>query len=206
MTLKSLTKHFPKFQRRGLKALSADQSGVSAIEFALIAPFMVALYLGGIELSLLMQADRRVTSSTATIGDLTSRFTTIDDGEMGDIFASVSHLILPLDPLEARMRVSSLIIGNNGTLTVDWSYGCGTDPRAEGSTVDDLPAELIGTASNSNSVILAEVEYEYTPLFGSIRKTASILSDRFVLRPRRTDSILRTNGGGSLPPECLNRN
>ena len=44
---------------RGIQGLHYNEKGVSAVEFALIAPLMVLIYFGCIELSFLMRMDRR---------------------------------------------------------------------------------------------------------------------------------------------------
>lgn len=64
----------------------ADDEGISAIEFALIAPIMATIYFGCIELSMMMTLDRKVTSATATLGDLTARATNITNDNLSDIF------------------------------------------------------------------------------------------------------------------------
>jgi Flp pilus assembly protein TadG len=53
-------------------ALARDTRGVSAVEFALLLPLMIALYLGAVELSQGIAADRKVTLTTRTIADPTT--------------------------------------------------------------------------------------------------------------------------------------
>lgn len=200
MKLKHKISSFARFKWRGLKTIRADQQGLSAIEFAIIAPFMVFLYFGSIELMLLMQADRRVTTATATAGDLASRFTTLTNDDLGDIFMASRQLLNPLDPDIAEMRVSSLVSDDRGTVTVAWSEGCGAEPRTLGSSVAELPA---GIVPPNGSVVLAEVEYEYTSAIEYLPSAQRRLGDRFFLRPRRTEVISRDTNTGNLPGECL---
>ena len=189
-----------RFNLRGVKSLKTNQDGVSAVEFALIAPLMVLIYFGGIELSFLMEADRRVTTVSSTIGDLTSRATTLDTDEVGDIFAASNQLILPLDPNIAQLRISSLIADENGTVTVDWSDGCRIAARSPGSSVDDLPNNIVPALG---SIIMAEVSYNYESNIQYLPVTQEVLlEDRFYLRPRRSAIIIRDTTSGSLPPSC----
>ena len=67
-----IKKRLSKYIRRA-KGIRDDDDGISAIEFALVAPFLALLYFGCIELSLMMQTDRRVTSAASTMGDLVAR-------------------------------------------------------------------------------------------------------------------------------------
>jgi Flp pilus assembly protein TadG len=75
----------PRTKWRGMRGLRYNEAGVSAVEFALIAPVMVLIYLGCIELSFLMRVDRRVTSTSAALGDLTARLSSVTDADMNEI-------------------------------------------------------------------------------------------------------------------------
>ena len=44
-----------------LRRFAADQSGVSAVEFAILLPLMLTMYLGGVEVSQAVSADRKTT-------------------------------------------------------------------------------------------------------------------------------------------------
>ena len=49
------------------RKLSQSEDGISAVEFALIAPLMALIYFGCIELSVMMTLDRKVTGATAAL-------------------------------------------------------------------------------------------------------------------------------------------
>jgi len=59
--------------RRSLRRFLADKRGVSAIEFAMLLPLMVTLYLGGAEVSQAIAIDRKMTLVARTLADLTSQ-------------------------------------------------------------------------------------------------------------------------------------
>lgn len=176
----------PRLKRRSLKSLSGDERGVSALEFALIAPFLVLLYFGGIELSLLMQADRRITTVAATVGDLTSRVSGLTEQDVRDIFDSANLLITPLDPTGAEMVLSSLVADDEGNVTVDWSRSRNTGRRSRGSSVPDLPDDIVPP---NGSVILAEVAYDYESVLDFVPEAQGRLEDRFYVRPRRSARV-----------------
>lgn len=191
MTKITLKKCLARFKWRGLKTLGKDIAGVSALEFALIAPVMVLLYFGGVELSLLMQADRRITNVASTIGDLTSRATIMRNSDIDAVFSSAGILIAPLDLSKAQMRISSIApagSGNNQQVVVVWSDARGTTARSVGSQVDDVPN---GIVPPGGSVILAEVTYPYQSSLDYLPSAQRTITERFYLRPRRTNNILR---------------
>ena len=47
--------------RRPVRRLLRDKRGISAVEFAMLLPLMVTLYLGGVEVSQAVAIDRKVT-------------------------------------------------------------------------------------------------------------------------------------------------
>ncbi|MGB3627353.1 MAG: TadE/TadG family type IV pilus assembly protein [Henriciella sp.] len=160
--------------------------GISAVEFALIAPLMLLIYFACIELSFMMILDRKVTSSTAALGDLVARASTISDDDLDDIFEATRMIFQPNPIDDARMRISS-IYDDDGVYKVAWSDAQHLAPYAE-DTVMTVPDDII---PENGSVILAEIEYDYESTLGYLFTTKKTLSDQFYLRPRRTDHVAR---------------
>jgi len=175
-----------RYSRHGL-SLRKDEDGVSAIEFALIAPFLALLYFGAIELSLMMQTDRRVTSAASTMGDLVARAAVMTDNDLDDVFEASRMIFEPSPVTNARLRVSSLI-EDEGTIVVDWSDANDNwSPLAPGTPVT-VPDNLVPAGG---SVILAEVEYDYSSDIGFVIENTRVLNDEFYLRPRRVNVVAR---------------
>ena len=192
MSLIKFKKFLDRFSLRGLKNFRKNTEGVSAIEFAIVAPVMVFIYFGGMELSLLMQADRRTTTVAATIGDLASREVVLNDGDIEDIFAASRILIIPLDPSAVRLRLTNLVADSNGNVEVDWSDASDNfTARSVGATFSEIPS---GVIEDDGSVIMAEVEYTYQSELDYLPSARQTLRDRFFLRPRRTNLIARVPG------------
>lgn len=179
----------PQTRWRGIKGLWYNEKGVSAVEFALIAPVMVLIYFGCIELSLLMQADRRVTSTASSLGDLTARLVTVTDADMQDLYNAATVLMAPYPAGSARMRITSVVDSGDGQTRVDWSDGFNMTPYAN-NTVITIPAGLV---ASPGSVIVAEVEFDYESSVGMVLDASRTVKDTFYLRPRRVSSIARTN-------------
>ena len=169
-----------------IRRLRAENKGVSAIEFALIAPVMILIYFACIELSFMMVLDRKVTSSASALGDLVARAATINDDEMDDIFEATRMIFQPNPISDARMRISSLY-DDEGTIKVAWSEGRNMTPF----TVDSTITVPDGIVPEDGSVVFAEVEYDYNSTLGYFFTTSKTLSDEFYLRPRRTDRVAR---------------
>lgn len=170
------------------RELWKNRDGISAVEFALVAPLMVLIYFGCIELSFMMLLDRKVTSSTSTLGDLVARAQVIDNDQLDDIFQATRMIMQPNDITVARMRVSSLE-NDGGTVKVLWSDGRNFAARPVGSTVT-VPTGLV---PDGGTIIYSEIEYDYSSVVGYVIKNDKTLSDQFYLRPRNTNSVTRKN-------------
>jgi len=167
--------------RKAAKRLRRDERGVSAVEFALIAPVMIVILFGVIEISQLFTADRKVTRTTSTVADLVAQDDIITADEMTDIFTASGAIMQPYDTAGLQMRVSSVVMDDKGKVAVDWSESRNMSPRAPGSVVS-VPA---GILQANTSVIMAEVSYDYASTLGTFLSTPIKLGETFYLRPRR---------------------
>ncbi len=181
----------PRLKWRGIRGIRYNEDGISAVEFALIAPFMALLFFGAIELSFLMRADRRITSTAASLGDLTTRLAAVTDSDMAEMFQAARVMMSPLDVNSSRMRLTSIVADANGDTTVDWSDAYNMTALTPGAPIT-VPA---GIVSANGSVVLSEVEYDYTSTFGYFLSADKTLTDRFYLRPRRVNILPRMDDG-----------
>ena len=173
--------------------LAKSEDGISAVEFALIAPLMAIIYFGCIELSIMMTLDRKVTGATAALGDLTSRASSVSNDELSDIIEASRMVMQPNDMTGARIRVTSLY-EDDGDAKVAWSDGCNLTPYADDQEIT-IPANLIPEDGTLN---MAEIEYDYNSNIGYFFSSSKELSDTFYLRPRRVDEITRDRSDGSF--------
>ena len=167
-----------------LRGFLRNKDGVSAVEFALILPVFALLYFGSIEVSFLMAVDRKVTHTASALGDLTARGTTLTRTEVNDIFAASRALFQPYDGTQAQMRVTS-VLRTNGKNEVVWSEAQNMTAYAPGAEVT-VPNNLL---QNGDSVIMAEVAYDYNSTLGYFLPSAQHLDETFYLRPRRVDVV-----------------
>lgn len=151
---------------RRLRAFPLATAGVAAVEFAMILPVMLLLFLGMSEVTQGVNINRKVTILSRTIADITSRSSDgIDNAQMDEIFSAALSVMAPYDISRVTMRVSSVYVEDDGGSLVGrvcWSDGRDIGPRAAGSSVD-IPA---GFAVPDSSFILAEVGNAYTPMIG----------------------------------------
>ena len=78
-----------------MAGVARDERGVSAVEFALLLPLMLALYLGAVELSQGIAADRKVTLTSRTVADLVSQVTNINNAGMTNSLNAAAAVMAP---------------------------------------------------------------------------------------------------------------
>jgi Flp pilus assembly protein TadG len=170
-----------------LRAFARCRSGVAAVEFALIAPLMIATYYGSAELCNVLLADRKVTNVCAATTDLVAQATQLDNTQIGDIFEASSAIMEPYQTASLQIVVSSVVADQNGNTTIAWSDSYGGGAHAAGSDFA-LPDGLLLPGA---SVIVTEVSYTYTSPFGDLMRSGITLHDRFYERPRKVLQITR---------------
>jgi Flp pilus assembly protein TadG len=171
-----------------ISRLARDERGVSAVEFALLLPLMLTLYLGAVEISQGIAVDRKVTLAARTVADLASRPTTINNQYMTNSLNAALAVIAPYPDSPLSLTVTSVTIDKDGKATVAWSDALNGTARAKGSSVT-LPSAL--NIPNS-SLIWSEVQYLYTPTIGYVLSGTLTLKDQIYMRPRLSDSVTRT--------------
>src|SRR5438105_1994404 len=93
------------FSRRCIRFVE-DRRGVSAVEFAMLLPLMVTLYLGSVEISQGVGIDRKVTLTTRAVADLASQMSSINNTDMTNLLSASSSVIAPYDATRLTVRVS----------------------------------------------------------------------------------------------------
>jgi len=165
-----------------------DRRGLAALEFALIAPMMITVLFGSVELTELLATNRRAENTAASVADVVSRDTVIEDDEINDLWTAANALMYPNSATPLKMRVSSVQIVTASQAKVLWSEGHnGYTPRGAGSSVT-LPA---GMMVPGTSLIMSETSYRYTPPIGVFLSIAFDLDHVEYRRPRVADPVTR---------------
>lgn len=199
--------------RRLLAAWQADTRGVAAIEFALVAPLMAAMFVGAVEMSQAITVDRRVTQIAGSTADLVARADkTIAQSEISDIMRVGSYIMKPYSatPIRIVLRNVSSSPANASMTKQSWtcSYnGTGGTQTCEcTNTSFPLPANMVTT---NDSVVVAEVTYDYVPLvFNYIMKhtwggggASYRLSETIYMKPRSQRAMLLQSDGTTPCPD-----
>lgn len=173
----------------GMSCWRRDERGVSAVEFAMILPIMIVLYIGAVEFSHALTIDRRVTSVASAAADLVAQSEEITDAELLDIFEASTSIMLPYTADPISIVLTSVVADENNDTTVAWSAAHNGTPHGE-NTAFSLPD---GLTQPFSSVIVAEVSYSYDPPVGEFLTGGITMTDTFYLRPRRSLTVEKTD-------------
>jgi Flp pilus assembly protein TadG len=186
-----LPARYPSFLRR----FARDAKGVSAVEFAMVLPFMVALYVGTIELGDGLTIRFKATQAVRSVTSLASEYVSIDTSTMSSILNAASTVMTPYPASNMTITLSEITTNASGQGTVTWSCSLNGTARTWNSSYT-LPANL---QTANITVLLGEVTFPYTPGLGyAISGTINIYQSLYFY-PRLT---ARITGPGAASSSC----
>jgi Flp pilus assembly protein TadG len=175
-----------------------DERGVSAVEFALILPVMMVLFLAGVEITKAININRKVTLAASTLADLVARTDKVNAADIANVLKAGEVVSGLMNDPTLKMRVSSLNIDPQGVAKIEWSKALNQAGRAAGEVVT-VPAGLKPTPPNERSLIWSEAEYVYKASIGGGTWFGYTLGQAFTLqatnyeRARLKDKVICDN-------------
>ena len=176
-----------------VRQLWIDANAVAATEFAIVVPFMLLLYVGGVELGNGMSISVKVSETAHTVADLVSQNTQVTTAQMQGILGAAAATLAPYPLADKAGRslvtvtISEVATDSAGKATVQWSQSFNGTTVSAGRPVGQvmtLPAALAIPSNNNMSFILGEVSYAYTPNLGYTISGTVTLGDSYYLFPR----------------------
>ena len=171
-----------------LRRFVREQDGISAVEFAMILPLMITLYLGCIEVTKAVSADRKTTLVAHTVGDLVAQTNCVTSAELTNVYDAAKAVLSPYDGAELAVVVSSILIDANKNATVAWSEPFNGATAHQNGDTSKIPDTL---KVASTSLIWAEAKYVYKPIFATVITGPKTLTDQIFLRPRLSSTVVR---------------
>jgi Flp pilus assembly protein TadG len=177
---------------RSTASLGRDRRGVSAVEFALVLPVMITLYIGTVEVAKGVAIQRKVTQAARTVADLATQFRTIKNADKDNVLSAGSAILFPTSATPLKITLSAVYIDKNSVAKIEWTdgYHGGTLPKRSIGDVVNLPADVLKVPDSQ--LIWAEVSYSYDPQISDwIIKGTIDLKDSFFMRPRLAEKVVR---------------
>lgn len=167
---------------RGL--LRCNRRGTALVEFAILLPVMLTLFLGGYQLTQASACQRRVTIVTRAIADLVSQYETIDATQVGIILDASTQILKPYDVEKAQLRVSLIKVDPARNVGVVWSEGENMAERAKGN-FDALPNAM---KVANRYYVFSEVTYRYSPTGGQFAWPLTFTQSLYMV-PRKSAAV-----------------
>jgi Flp pilus assembly protein TadG len=194
-----LVRLFGRFRR--------DPGGVAAVEFALILPILMLLALGCFEVPRYVLLWQRLERASSGVSDLVAQADEpITANQMSDILSAARIMMQPYAVFNnGSIVVTSINNPTGGTGTTNtWRVACGTvnnigNLGAVGSTPANLPASLLPLPTD-NEILVTEIYFNYTPVFGNIIYRASTAPLYAVAYTRPRNHNLVTSPGTIICP------
>lgn len=180
------------------------ERGVSAVEFALIAPLMALMLFGASEVSQAVSVDRKVTLAASTLGDLAAQTDRVSCTDLAQIANVTRGVFAPYTATTPSLVVGSIAL-QAGTPKVEWSQeidgtgGCANVNNSHSLKVGNTVAVDTALFATNGGVVVGEVTLQYTSLGTSFMANTTTLRERFYFRPRKSAKLCLT---GVSTPGC----
>jgi Flp pilus assembly protein TadG len=182
----------------------ASQRGVAAIEFAMIMPVLLILFLSSFDVGNAIIVYLKVRTAAYELAAITNQYGTgstaqISTSTMSAITSATSQVMAPYSSSSTAVTISQIKATSAAAATVSWSYTVNGTKLS--GTYTGLPANMAKNSCNNKYpcyFILSSVAYTYTPLFGHYMTGPLTLSDTLLVTPR-VSTCVQYNG---TPATC----
>ena len=171
-----------------LRKLARAKGGMAAVEFGFVAPVLIVMLFGAIEVTNALLAKADASNIASTAADLVAQESTISQANINDDFTALNALIYPFPSAGSKIIITSIIDDGHGGGKVGWSVAQNATPHTTGQAMT-VPAGLITTGG---SVIYVEVTYSFTSPLNYLISSPISMQNNFYAKPRRVSQISYT--------------
>ena len=199
-----------------LRGFGRSTAGVSAIEFTLVAPFLIIFLLGVSDFVPSFVARFKAAHANGSFGDLVAQSSALQTSDLAADYAGGADVMTPFDSTSLNMRVTNIYSDGQGHAYVYWSCGQGTlPPLAAKSAVTSTPTGTavgsliylyslplgVGNNGTNTSYVMSESTYSYSAPAQFILKGSQTFKSVYYLYPRQSAYIgFPWDGNANDPP------
>ena len=163
------------------RRLARHSGGLAAIEFAILLPLMLLIYLGCFEITSAVAVQRLVTLTASTVANVVTQYASISQSQvLPDIFSASTSVLTPYPAANAKVTVSDVAIDGAGNATIKWSQASTGTGHVPNSAVTISAAFRIP----NTQVVWGETTYAYTPTFDFLHIGTLNLYSSVYMMPR----------------------
>ncbi len=170
----------------GVRAFHDDKRGAAIVEFALVMPMLMVLYLGGFAVCQAVGTWRKMSDATAQLANVAAQYTTMQASDTQGVMAAAAQIMSPYDTTNLSEVMTLITVSAGGSATVTWSQAYnGAAALTKGSAVT-LPSNMLLPGM---SVLWVKTSYRYTPVVGSGYVAPITMNDQIYSAPRSSATI-----------------
>lgn len=178
-----------------------DTQGAAAVEFALLLPIFLLIYVCVVEFCQAFMVQRRVSHATSQVADIVAQSGQVDRARLNGYFDIAEQIMAPFADSPMQSRVSSVGLNSRGQTVVQWSHARCASACPSGGLIALAPGALVTlppdlVTQNGDSVILSESVYAYdspydiaVPGFPNYLAGLTTFRRSFYLRPREVVAV-----------------
>lgn len=172
-----------------LRRLLRDRRGLGAIEFAIVAPVLILLYVGSAEISVAMSINKKVARASSTIADLISQRSCVTSGFLSTMTDVANAIMTPYNESSAQIKITEIHIDGTGAASVKWSWDQnGNTPYTASSSVT-LPSDLVVDNTDLVRSELSFVHHIMMPGASDLGISSMTMGKTYYLRPRQDGTV-----------------
>ncbi|MGR9263104.1 TadE/TadG family type IV pilus assembly protein [Rhizobium leguminosarum] len=172
--------------------LARDRKGAGAIEFAILFPVLIMLYIGAFEITIGLSVSKRATRAAGTVADLVTQQQSVTKSALAQMPSVATAIFVPYNSTSLTLKITGITIDASANAKVLWSWAQdGTVPYAKNATVSNVPSDM----KTANSFLVrTELSIPYTmflfaPNFMPDGMRTITISRSYFYRQRQGDSI-----------------
>jgi Flp pilus assembly protein TadG len=190
---------------QGPRGFLMDIRGVAAVEFALVVPLMITMYLGTMEMSAGIAVNRKVSRVASTVADLVTQQQTVTKDDLLDIMEIGEAVLFPYQLHKPDIVVVGIDVDSSYPQggKVVWSRRYDKGTYKNGWTVGDdtwVPTDL---RIDGTFLVRVSTDLDYQPVVawligdtvGTIKNGVGVIEmeETYFLRPRLGGSVTCTD-------------
>jgi Flp pilus assembly protein TadG len=187
--------------------LQHDQSGLAAVEFAIILPIMLLLFLGSFETTNLVLAYMKLEASAETAADLVAQArvnTVLQSTDFTNITNAAKQVLSPLPTSGTLLKIAfASVTYNTGSAVIDWHTEVNSATPITTATIpNNVSLANLGsqTSGSTDSVIIVTLTYSYSSPFTYVLSSSYTLTESAFNRPRYMNCVPTYLNSGSVCP------
>ena len=187
--------------------LQHDQCGIAAVEFALILPIMLLLFLGSFETTNLVLAYMKLEASAETVADLVAQTrvnTVLQSTDFTNITNAAKQVLTPLPTSGSVLKIAfASVTYNTGSAAIDWHTEVNSaTPITTANIPNNASLANLGNQANgsTDSVIIVTLTYSYSSPFTYVLSSSYTLTESAFNRPRYMNCVPTYLNTGSVCP------